>query len=219
MEALHSILLKDSRLACSRKNMAIKLDLSKAYDRISWHFLEFMLHKFWFPEWVILQCISTATISILCNGGDLSIFLPESRSSPRELVITPSLCHLLLGTICSHSESQQQGWWLGLTYGSQSPWLTHIAFADDIVLFGEASTSNAHNIHSVLSHFYSGSGQKIYLDKSIIIAPRNAHRAIRDVFYDFKIVSHQGEDFCYLGYPYIRSFRTSSKLMSCVLKP
>lgn len=46
MEALLAILSRESRLISARNNMAIKLNLSKAYDQVSWEFLKFMLHKF-----------------------------------------------------------------------------------------------------------------------------------------------------------------------------
>ena len=51
--------------------MALKLDMSKAYDRVEWIFLEKILLKLGFQNsWVslIMECITTVTYSIMVNG-------------------------------------------------------------------------------------------------------------------------------------------------------
>ena len=51
--------------------VALKLDISKAYDRVDWGFLQFMLHKMGFvDQWIswLMLCISTVDYSMLFNG-------------------------------------------------------------------------------------------------------------------------------------------------------
>lgn len=51
--------------------MTIKLDLEKAYDRISWDFIAASLRAVRFPNFlisVIMKAISTSTLQILWNG-------------------------------------------------------------------------------------------------------------------------------------------------------
>ena len=51
--------------------MAVKLDISKAYDRVEWEFLRKMMIKLGFDErWVALamETIITASYSVLLNG-------------------------------------------------------------------------------------------------------------------------------------------------------
>ena len=51
--------------------MAIKLDISKDYDRVEWQFLKKMMLRLRFDErWVALamETIHTASYSILING-------------------------------------------------------------------------------------------------------------------------------------------------------
>jgi len=66
-EALHTMF---SRMKGKKGFMAIKVDMSKAYDRVEWAFLEAIMHKLDFAQrWIsmIIQCVSTVSYSILVN--------------------------------------------------------------------------------------------------------------------------------------------------------
>jgi hypothetical protein len=72
-ETIHS--MKQSK----KEGMLIKLDMSKAYDRISWHFLKENARGFHFAEdWVhwILGLVSSSFFSILINGSPSKTFNP-----------------------------------------------------------------------------------------------------------------------------------------------
>lgn len=59
------------------ENLMIKLDMSKAYDRVSWSFLLHMLRAFGFKEtWcdLIYQCISNIHYSVIWDGHSHDFF-------------------------------------------------------------------------------------------------------------------------------------------------
>ena len=69
-EALHTM---DTRMKGRQGFMALKLDMSKAYDRVEWEFLEVIMLKLGFAErWVhlLMTCVRTVMYSILINGQE-----------------------------------------------------------------------------------------------------------------------------------------------------
>ena len=58
----------------------IKLDFQKAYDLVNWSFLKLVMKKLGFGrQWIrwIMNCVTSASMSILLNGSPLKIFKME----------------------------------------------------------------------------------------------------------------------------------------------
>lgn len=139
-EAVHSMRRKKGRKGWMR----LKLDLEKAYDRIRWDFLEDTLVAAGLSEtWVhwIMQCVSGPSMNVLWNGEKTEAFKP-SRGLRQGDPISPYLfvlcmewlCHLIGKTIVDSK-------WKPITLSRGGPELSHICFADDLILFAEASVS------------------------------------------------------------------------------
>lgn len=69
------------------------------------------------------------------------------------------LCHLI-------EEAAEDKKWKPIRLSRGGPQLSHICFADDLVLFAEASVSQVRVIRAVLERFCRASGQKVSLPKS-----------------------------------------------------
>uniref|UniRef100_A0A803QI02 Reverse transcriptase n=1 Tax=Cannabis sativa TaxID=3483 RepID=A0A803QI02_CANSA len=70
--------MKTKRFGNGRK-MALKLDMSKAYDRVEWNFLRTMMRGLGYEEqWIekIMRCVESVAFSVLINGEQIGNFQP-----------------------------------------------------------------------------------------------------------------------------------------------
>nr|XP_023874458.1 uncharacterized protein LOC111987000 [Quercus suber] len=77
-ETLHAMHCKKSG---KKGSLALKLDVSKAYDQVEWEFLKGIMVKLGFPViWIerVMCCVSTASFSVCINGKAYgTLFLRE----------------------------------------------------------------------------------------------------------------------------------------------
>ncbi|WCJ35671.1 DNAse I-like superfamily protein [Euphorbia peplus] len=167
-----------------RKNsMVLKLDLEKAYDRISWSFLRDTLIEVGMPNGlvnVIMECVTSSSLQVLWNGEKTEDFRPTrglrqgDPLSPYLFVLCMErLSHLIIDAVSNRS-------WKAVRASQSGPALSHIFFADDIVLMSEASFQQAQVIKSILSFFCDCSGQKVSLAKSRVFFSVNTPERIKD---------------------------------------
>lgn len=116
----------------------MKLDISKAYDRVEWIFLEGMMKQMGFDaKWIafIMECITTVSYFILINGKPSDIINPfrglrqGDLLSPYLFLICSEVRHGLL------QKSAEAGHIRGVFICKKGPRLTHLFFADDSLVF------------------------------------------------------------------------------------
>ena len=163
--------------------MVIKIDLEKAYDRIKWEYIEDILDEIKLPpnlRRVIMQSISTTSMNVLQNGTKTEEFKP-SRGIRQGDPLSPYLFVLCMDKL-SHiiEEKAKSGNQKPIKAGRKGPSITHLMFADDLLLFAEASIDQIHLISKCLEKFCLASGQKVNIQKTRILFSKNVHEDIRE---------------------------------------
>ena len=120
--------------------MAIKLDMSKAYDRVEWSYLELVMRRVGFTErWItlLMLCVKTISYSILVNGEPKWMIYP-TRGIHQGDPLSPFLFLLctkgLNGLINKAADKGDI-----MPFAEIAPRLTHLFFADDSLLFCKAT--------------------------------------------------------------------------------
>ncbi|KAG7599606.1 Endonuclease/exonuclease/phosphatase superfamily [Arabidopsis suecica] len=202
-EAVHSMRRKKGRKGW----MLLKLDLEKAYDRIRWDFLEDTLTVSGLPEkyvgW-IMQCVKGPSMNVLWNGEKTETFKP-SRGLRQGDPLSPYLFVLCLERLCHLIElAVDSKEWKAISLSCGGPKLSHICFADDLILFAEASVTQIRVIRKVLEKFCKASGQKVSLEKSKIFFSNNVHRDLAKLISDESGIKSTKDLGKYLGMPVLQ---------------
>ncbi|GKV30772.1 hypothetical protein SLEP1_g39552 [Rubroshorea leprosula] len=139
---------------------ALKIDIMKAFDLVSWNFIFQVLIALGFPtqfvDW-IRACITSAMFSISFNGNLISYFLGRRgvrQGDPLSHYIFV-ICMEIIYRMLNKAASEGQ---IAFHHNCAKTQLTHLCFADDLIIFTDGSTSSLSAIDKVLQDFYSFSG-------------------------------------------------------------
>ncbi|XP_026451440.1 uncharacterized protein LOC113351717 [Papaver somniferum] len=161
---------------------AIKLDMSKAYDKLEWTFLEKVLRKMGLAEnWIKLsnQFVSIVSYLVLLNGSPTGFFQPE-RGLRQGDPLSPYLYIICAETLSSYIDTlQRNGTPRGIKICKNAPEMTHLLFADDSLLFSSATTENFTAIKNYLQKYGLASGQKTEINNLSMLA-RNVWKIIEN---------------------------------------
>jgi hypothetical protein len=146
-ECIHSTRKKKGRQGC-----AVKIDMIKAYNRVEWAYLQGIMQKLGFDEqWIslIMRCVSTLSFQVKVNGERLETFKP-SRGIRQGDPISPYL-FLFCGEGLSSLLKYYDGGWIdrGIRVSPKSPWISHLLFADDCLVFIKADDRNAGRLNDI----------------------------------------------------------------------
>ena len=162
--------------------MALKLDMSKAYDRVEWLCLDKIMEKLGFDvKWrgLIMQCVSTVTYSIKINGipkGNIILSRGIHQGDP----LSPYLFLLCAEGLSSLIKSSvATGTLEGVAICRNSPKLSHLFFADDSLIFCKASLSECDALQHILLVYEQASGQQLNKAKTSLFFSRNTPEDIQ----------------------------------------
>lgn len=129
--------------------VGLKIDISKAFDRLKWSFLIDVLKSFGLSgHWckLIYQCISTTSISIMLNGSPCKSYRPTRGPRYLSIICMESVSRYLIYV-------QQCQLVHGFKVTKHALSISHLLLADDCLIFAKYFHVNAENLMSLIKDF------------------------------------------------------------------
>ncbi|XP_077246168.1 uncharacterized protein LOC143886076 [Tasmannia lanceolata] len=154
---------------CGRSGVVCKLDMEKAYDRVEWHYLDYVMGRMGFEgKWRawMAKCISSPWFSILINGSPFGYF-KSSRGLRQGDPLSPFLFVMVAETlnrlIAKGSVAKlMQGFYVG----QREVEVSHLQFVDDTLLFCSPEVESVLYLKAIIRWYELISGQCVNFHKS-----------------------------------------------------
>lgn len=199
---LASELVKDFDKPGPTRRGCLQIDISKAFDNLNWAFVLNILQAFGLPqvfiEW-ISSCISTPHYSI-CFNGELVGFFPGKKGLRQGDPLSSTLFVLAMDILSKNLDKAARSQLFIPHPTCLNPLVTHLSFADDVLIFFDGTESSLQGILNVLNGFHRVSGLAINLAKSSLFLDGNNSILTQQLATRFHI-SHGALPVKYLGLP------------------
>ncbi|KAL4366542.1 hypothetical protein GQ457_05G026420 [Hibiscus cannabinus] len=153
------------------EGVVFKADFSKACDTVDCDFLMVIMKKMGFRDVRChsILCISLAYISVLINGSPTSLFA-IMRGLRQGCPLSPLLFNIIAEALSTLIQQENaKGLFKGFLVGQATFKISHIQFADDLIMFYGAGESQIKNIVRILREFELASRLKLNLKKSKLV--------------------------------------------------
>lgn len=200
-EMIHYMKQKKSGLV---GEVALKLDISKAYDRVNWNYLQKWMICMGFDEkcirWVML-CVTTVQYDVCFNGKTMGPIHPK-RGLRQGDPLSPYLFLLCVeGLSWEITKASDSGDINDCKVCPSAPAITHLLFADDSFLFFKASNEETTRIKMLLKEYERFSGQAVNFQKSGVFYSANVRRDKQEELSGILEVHNDLGEGKYLGLP------------------
>ncbi|GMI65454.1 hypothetical protein HRI_000214700 [Hibiscus trionum] len=152
-----------------KTSIVFKADFRRAYNTVDWSFLDLIMQKMGFSvrwrKW-ISECLSLALVSVLVNGKPSKAFSIK-RGLRQGCPLSPLLFNLVgeaLSLLLKKADAM--GFIEGVQIGSSDVSISHLQFADGLVVFAKGDRENVINIKRLLRVFGLASGLSLNLSKT-----------------------------------------------------
>ncbi|GJW86813.1 RNA-directed DNA polymerase, eukaryota, reverse transcriptase zinc-binding domain protein [Tanacetum coccineum] len=143
------------------KRCAMKIDIQKAYDTVSWKFLEDVLKEVGFHQvminWIMI-CVSTASFSI-CINDEVCGYFKGGRGLRQGDPMSPYLFTLVMEVLnMIMIKNIKDDSRFKYHYGCKELKLTHLCFADDLLMLCNGDVDSLKVMKKSLEEFSKVSG-------------------------------------------------------------
>lgn len=146
----------------------LKVDLRKAFDSVRWDFIAATLRGIHLPErfvsWIV-ECISTPTFSISVNGASSGYF-KSTKGLRQGDPLSPYLFVLAMEVFSKLLLSRYSSGYIFYHPKTSNLNISHLMFADDVMIFFDGGSSSLHGINETLDDFAGWSGLNMNRDKT-----------------------------------------------------
>ncbi|CAN1302061.1 Transposon TX1 uncharacterized 149 kDa protein [Linum perenne] len=179
-ETLHTM---NTRRYAKFGEIAVKIDISKAFDRVEWDYLRMILHKLGFGDmWVnwMIMCVTSVRYSVVINSKTVGPVIPE-RGLRQGCPLSP-----FLFIICAEGLSflirraVMEGALHDVNVCQRAPRISHLFFADDSFFFCRAQIDEVRTLKGIFNTYAAASSQIINYGKSGIFASKSTHTMLAD---------------------------------------
>ena len=166
-------------------HMAVKLDISKAYDKVEWNFLEKIMLSLGFPaQWVDLAMskVRSVSFSVIVNGEPCGYITPLRGIKQGDLLSPYLFLFCVEGLSSLLRQATLNNHVKGLLSCHGGVHISHLLFADDSLLFYEAKLEEGRRLLSLLTQYEAASGQAINRQKTtLFFSPNTSHEVQEDI--------------------------------------
>lgn len=152
---LASELVKDYQKEGISPRCVMKVDISKAFDSVQWDFFFKSLEAIGLPQkfihWIKL-CISTPSFSVQVNG-ELAGYFQSTRGLRQGCSLSPYLFVLCMNVLSHQIDKAVREKKFEFHPRCKAISLTHLCFADDLMVFAEGTKESIEGALAVFKEF------------------------------------------------------------------
>lgn len=186
--------------------MVLKLDMSKAYDRVEWSYMEAILLRMGFDSHVVhlfMNCLNSVKYFIAHAGRNFGLIVPERGLRQGDHLSSYLFLICMEGLSSLLQDFERKRLITGIKVARTAPSISHMFFADDTYIFCKANMEYVDHILSVLNIFETASGQKINNGKSSIFSSKNVPDSLKHTLCSKLKYTEASDHSSYLGLPNI----------------
>ncbi|XP_074336668.1 uncharacterized protein LOC141673834 [Apium graveolens] len=167
----------------SEGEVTLKLDISKAYDRVNWDYLKNRMQALGFSsKWIswVMRCVTTVSYEVCFNGMSVGPIIPKRGLRQGDPLSPYLFLFCVEGLSNLLNAAAEEGYIHGGRVCTAAPEITHLLFVDDSFLFFKATREEALRVKGILNDYADSSGQSVNYLKSGVFYSANVRSSMQE---------------------------------------